>query len=117
MTDIKTRRKRRVRAKLFGTPERPRLSVFRSLNRIYAQLINDEEGKTMVSADSTEVKEPKSVKEIKGKTLIAYHTGMIIAEKAKEKGFEKVIFDRGGYAYHGRVKALAEGAKKGGLKF
>ncbi len=71
----------------------------------------------MVSADSAEVKDPKNVEEMKGKTLFAYHTGMILAEKAKEKGVEKVVFDRGSYAYHGRVKALAEGAKKGGLKF
>jgi len=113
MTDTKTRRKRRVRAKLFGTAERPRLSVFRSLNHIYAQLINDEKRETITSTDSGEVK----LAESKGKTILAYNTGLIVAEKAKEKGIEKVVFDRGAYAYHGRVKALAEGAKKGGLKF
>ncbi len=117
MTDIKTRRKRRVRAKLFGTAERPRLSVFRSLNSIYAQLIDDEKGETIASADSIGIKDVKGPDEMKGKTLVAYGTGLIVAEKAKEKGIEKVIFDRGEYAYHGRVKALAEGAKKGGLKF
>ena len=117
MTDAKTRRKRRVRAKISGTAERPRLSVFRSLNRIYAQLIDDENAKTIISADSTEVKKTEGENEMKGKTLFAYNTGMIVAGKAKEKGIKKVIFDRGGYAYHGRVKALADGAKKGGLKF
>ena len=117
MTDAKTRRKRRVRAKISGTAERPRLSVFRSLNRIYAQLIDDEKAETIISADSSGVKETEGVKEMKGKTLLAYNTGLIVAGKAKEKGIEKVVFDRGGYAYHGRVKALAEGAKKGGLKF
>ena len=113
MTDTKTRRKRRVRAKLFGTAERPRLSIFRSLNHIYAQLINDEKRETIASTNSDEVKSVES----KGKTILAYNTGLIIAEKAKGKGVEKVVFDRGAYAYHGRVKALAEGAKKGGLKF
>ncbi len=117
MTDTKTRRKRRVRAKLFGTAERPRLSVFRSLNSIYAQMIDDEKGETLVAADSIGIKDAKGPDGMKGKTLVAYATGLAVAEKAKEKGIEKVIFDRGGYAYHGRVKALAEGAKKGGLKF
>ncbi len=110
MINTKTRRKRRVRAKLFGTTERPRLSVFRSLNHIYAQLINDEKGETILSANSAGLAG-------KGKTLLAYNTGLIVAEKAKKKGIEKVVFDRGSYAYHGRVKALAEGARKGGLKF
>ncbi len=117
MTDIKTRRKKRVRAKLFGTTDKPRLSVFRSLNRIYAQIINDEEGKTLIAAGSGEVKDQKIRDDMKGKTLTAYNTGLIVAQKAKEKGIDKVVFDRGGYAYHGRVKALAEGAKEGGLKF
>lgn len=71
----------------------------------------------MISADSAGVKETEGADEMKGKTLLAYNTGLIVAEKAKEKGIEKVVFDRGGYAYHGRVKALADGAKKGGLKF
>ena len=115
--DIKTRRKKRVRAKLFGTAERPRLSVFRSLNRIYAQIINDEKGKTLVSINNKDIKEQKAQKNLKGKILVAYNTGLMIANKAKEKGINQVVFDRGSYAYHGRVKSLAEGAKKGGLKF
>ncbi len=117
MTDTKTRRIKRVRAKLFGTAERPRLSVSRSLNRIYAQLIDDEKGKTIVAADNIGIESAKGPSGMKSKMLAAYNTGLAVAGKAKEKGIEKVIFDRGGYAYHGRVKALAEGAKKGGLKF
>jgi len=109
--EIQNRRKRRVRAKLFGTIERPRLSVFRSLNQIYAQIINDETGKTLVSANSREIKKKK------GKMEVAHKVGIIIADQAQEKGITQVVFDRGSYLYHGRVKALAEGAKKGGLKF
>ncbi len=119
---LKTRlqRQRRVRAKLTGTSEKPRLSVFRSSNQIYAQLINDAEGKTIASARSYEVKDEKSdkdSKELKAKTLLAYNTGKLLAKRAEEKGVKKVIFDRGSYLYHGRVKALAEGARKGGLNF
>ena len=99
------KRQRRIRAKIKGTANRPRLCVFRSNQYIYAQLIDDENGKTLAS--------------IKGKANIkkAKETGKLIAQKAKEKKIEKVVFDRGGYKYHGRVKALAEGAREGGLKF
>jgi large subunit ribosomal protein L18 len=99
------RRHRRIRAKVHGTAARPRLCIFRSNQYIYAQLIDDQKGKTIVAA--------------KGKANIkkAEEVGKIIAKKAKEKKIEKVIFDRGGYKYHGKIKALAEGARGAGLKF
>jgi len=102
------RRHRRVRAKIFGKKEKPRLCVFRSQKHIYAQLIDDEKGKTIVSTSDLEMKK------IKDK---AKEVGKLIAKKAKDLKIEKVVFDRGGYKYHGRVKALAEGARAGGLKF
>jgi large subunit ribosomal protein L18 len=141
------RRHKRVRAKIFGTAERPRLSVFRSIKHIYAQLIDDETGRTFVSASDLELKKPtpkqnlrlatgqetKSKKQktkikekktgetekplLKGKAMVAYEIGKLIAKRALKKKIEKAVFDRGGYQYHGRVKALAEGARKGGLKF
>ncbi|MBU1045868.1 50S ribosomal protein L18 [Patescibacteria group bacterium] len=107
-------RHNRVRGRISGEKDRPRLCVFRSANHIYAQLINDDTQKTLVSAKDTEVKKDK---EEKGKTGIAFKTGELVAKKAQEKKITKVVFDRGGYKYHGRVKALAEGARKGGLKF
>ncbi len=113
--NIKDKRKKRVRAGLSVSPDRPRLSVFRSLNHTYAQIINN--GKVVVYARTQEVKNPENVEGFSGKSLLAYHAGVLLASKAKEKGIEKVVFDRGSYAYHGRVKALAEGAKKGGLNF
>ena len=103
----------RVRGKITGTAARPRLNVFRSLSNIYAQLIDDENGVTLAAASSVE-------KEFKGSTGTkeeAKKVGMLIAERAKEKGITEVVFDRGGYVYHGRVKELAEGAREGGLKF
>ena len=106
------RRKARVRAKVFGTAQRPRLSVFRSLKHIYCQLIDDEQGKTLVSACDKQIKADK-----KNKTDLAYEVGKLIANKAKEKKIEKCVFDKSGYRYHGRVKALAQGAREGGLKF
>jgi large subunit ribosomal protein L18 len=116
----KERRRKRVRAKIFGTSERPRLSVFRSHKHIYCQIINDEKGKTLVSASDFELKseERKNIKkDERRKVAIAFKVGELIAKKALEKGIEKVVFDRDGYKYHGRVKALAEGARSGGLKF
>jgi len=107
------RRKKRVRAKIYGTLEKPRLSIFRSLNHIYAQIINDGEGKTLVSASDLELKKDK--KTIK-KTL-AREVGKLIALKAKEKNIIQVVFDRSSFKYHGRVKELAEGARENGLKF
>lgn len=107
------RRKKRVRAKIFGTKERPRLSVFRSNKHIYCQLIDDEKGHTLLSASDLELKEISE----KNRLKIAFEVGKLIAKKALEKNIQKVVFDRGPYKYHGRVKALAEGARAGGLKF
>ena len=103
----------RVRGKITGTAARPRLNVFRSLSNIYAQLIDDENGVTLAAASSLE-------KEFKGSTgnkEEAKKVGLLIAERATAKGITEVVFDRGGYVYHGRVKELAEGAREGGLKF
>ncbi len=105
----------RVRKKISGTDVRPRLAVFRSLRHIYAQLIDDLNGVTIVSASSQEndivIDQPSS------KTKLANQVGELIADRAKSKGVKEVVFDRGGYKYHGRVKALAEAARKGGLGF
>jgi len=126
-------RHRRVRAKISGTAQRPRLCVFRSANHIYAQLIDDEKGKTLLFASDQEIKKPrtrlstkvrgpkteikKDQKPLTKKAAVAHEVGKLIAEKALKKKIEKVVFDRGGFAYHGRVKALAEAAREGGLKF
>lgn len=106
------RRHKRVRSRIFGTKDRPRLSVFRSSKHIYIQLIDDEKGKTIASASDSKLKKEKMKKILKAKEV-----GKLIAKKAKEKKIAKIIFDRGGYKYHGRVKAIAEGAREGGLKF
>ncbi len=106
--------KYRVRKRLFGTDEKPRLSVFRSNKQIYVQLINDDKGSTIVAASSAE----KAMADKKGtKSDVAKEVGKLIAEKAKQAGIETVVFDRNGYLYHGRVKSLADGAREGGLKF
>ena len=107
------KRHKRVRAKISGTPERPRLNVFRSETNIYAQIIDDTKGITLVSASSLE----KGFECDGTKTDAAKKVGEAVAERAKAKGIEAVVFDRGGYLYHGRVKALAEGAREGGLQF
>ena len=112
MTTDRKKRHKRVRAKVQGTTKRPRLCVFRSSQHIYAQIIDDDKNKTLVSVKDLELKGEK-----KGKTAVASQVGELIAKKAQEKKITKVVFDRGGYKYHGRVKALAEGARKGGLKF
>ncbi len=111
-----TRRKihERLRNRLAGTPERPRLNVYRSLNHIYVQVIDDMSGTTLVSA-STGGK--KSGKKTGGDVASAKEIGKTIAQKAQEKGIKKVVFDRGGYLYHGRIKALAEAAREAGLEF
>ena len=111
----------RIRKKVMGTSERPRLNVYRSLNHIYAQGIDDQAGKTFVSASTNEKAETKGAK-AKGKrtggnVASAKAIGKLIAERAKAKGVEAVVFDRGGYIYHGRVKALADAAREAGLKF
>ncbi len=107
------RRHRRVRGKISGTSTRPRLNVFRSNTNIYAQIIDDVTATTLVSASSND----KGFSATGTKTEVAKAVGEAIAKKAKDKGIEDVVFDRGGYVYHGRVQALAEGARSGGLKF
>ena len=110
----RNRIRRRIRKVSFGTPERPRLSVFRSNKEIYAQVIDDVSGKTLVSASSRD----KELSGVKGtKSEIAAAVGKSLAEKAIQSGIESVAFDRGGYLYHGRIKSLADGAREGGLKF
>ncbi|RMD58933.1 50S ribosomal protein L18 [Candidatus Parcubacteria bacterium] len=105
------RRRKRVRAKIGGTKQHPRLSVFRSNQGMYLQLIDDTSGKTLASAHSREVKrEAKKVE-------VAFELGKLIAQRAQEVGIKEVVFDRGGRKYHGRVKAVAEGAREAGLKF
>jgi large subunit ribosomal protein L18 len=110
------RRHRRVRERLSGTPDKPRLAVFRSLNHIYAQIIDDTSGHTLVSATDIE-SAVKSQKDGKKKSEVAELVGQALAKKAKEKGIATVVFDRGGFKYHGRVKAFADAARKGGLAF
>lgn len=114
----KLRRKRhlRVRNKIFGTAERPRLNVYRSLNHIYAQIIDDEQGVTLVSVSTLSPDIKEKIKSGGNKDAAA-EVGKLIAAKARDKGIKKVVFDRGGYIYHGRIKALAEGAREGGLEF
>ncbi len=110
--DVRQRVHKRIRVKLSGTAERPRLNVYRSLNHIYAQLIDDMEGKTVVSASTRDAKIKTG-----GNVAAAKEIGKKLAEKAKAKGVSKVVFDRGGYLYHGRIKALADAAREAGLKF
>ena len=104
-------RHKRVRAKIIGTNKRPRLCVFRSAKHIYAQLVIDRAGKTLVAVDDREIKEKKT------KIDRALWVGKVIAKQAIKKKIRQVVFDRGGYKYHGRVKAVAEGAREGGLRF
>ena len=121
MAEIKTRearyrRHRRVRKKVDGTTSRPRLCVFRSLNHIYAQVIDDTQGNTLVSASTLDA-EIKNDTAGKSKTERAGMVGELLAKRAKAKKISQVAFDRGGFKYHGRIKALADAARKGGLKF
>lgn len=112
--DRRRRRHLRVRKKVAGTPERPRLVVFRSSKHIYAQVVDDAKGVTLLGgSDRSEGVKPEAA----GKTAKSFALGRHIAEQAKAKGITKVVFDRGGYQFHGRVKAVAEGARKGGLEF
>lgn len=110
------KRKQRIRKKIFGSPERPRLTVSRSAKHVYAQLIDDTAGKTLVTASSVE----KAVKEqpkFASKVAQAAFVGKLIGQRAKEKGIGKVVFDRNGFLYHGRVKAISDGARESGLEF
>lgn len=126
------KRHKRIKAKIIGTKEKPRLCVFSSNRHVYAQLIDDEKQRTMTMASDLEIKKTKSKKTEektgkedsktgvqirKGKIAPSYEVGKLIAQKAKELKISKVVFDRAGYKYHGRIKALAEGAREGGLKF
>jgi large subunit ribosomal protein L18 len=110
------KRKVRIRKKISGSAERPRLSVFRSTKHIYVQVIDDSLGKTLVSASSME-KPVKEQPKFKNKVTLATYIGKLIAERAKENGISKVVFDRNGFLYHGRIKAVSDGARKGGLDF
>ncbi len=109
------RRKKAIRKRVRGTSERPRLSVFRSARHIYGQIINDEAGQTLVSV-STVTPELRSEIEGTGNVAAAKKVGMLVAKRALEKGIKRVVFDRNGFLYHGRVKALAEAAREGGLE-
>ena len=118
----RTRRHARVRAKIKGTKTVPRVSVFRSNKHIFDQLVNDVEGKTVVSINDMSTKKGEKLKKdgiepLKGKSRKAAIIGVILANEAKKKGIDRVVFDRSGYKYDGRVKAIAEGLRKGGLKF
>ncbi len=114
--EARNRRHHRVRIKVSGTESRPRLCVFRSLNQIYAQVIDDSIGQTLVAASTLDT-EVKDDGEGKSKIDMATKAGLLLAKRAASKGISQVAFDRGGYKYHGRVKALAEAARQGGLKF
>ena len=107
---IRQRIHQRIRRKLAGTTERPRLNVYRSLNHIYAQVIDDQKGETLVSASSIKMKTG-------GNVAAAKEIGKAVAEQAVKQGVKKVVFDRGGYLYHGRIKALADAAREAGLEF
>lgn len=110
--EIRRRVHARIRRKLAGSAERPRLNVYRSLNHIYAQIVDDSKGATLVSASTLAAKVKTG-----GNVAAAREVGKLVAERAREKGIEAVVFDRGGYLYHGRIKALAEAAREAGLKF
>jgi large subunit ribosomal protein L18 len=114
--DIRLRIHRRIRKKIAGTPERPRLAVFRSQSHIYAQVIDDGSGRTVCSASSLD-ETLKKDKKRGADVAAAKAVGSLIATRAKEKGVDTVVFDRGGFQYHGRIKALADAAREGGLKF
>jgi large subunit ribosomal protein L18 len=114
--ELRRRRHYRLRRRVVGTPERPRLAIFRSLKHIYAQVIDDTEAKTLASASTMDGSLKGSLK-TGGDIEAAKAVGKLIAERAKEKGVSKVVFDRGGFAYHGRVASLADAAREGGLDF
>jgi large subunit ribosomal protein L18 len=126
---LKERRHKRIRAKIQGTEKSPRLSVFRSLKHIYVQLIDDTRGRTLLSMSDAgpektgrgkkdrALKKEGEIKNLGAKSVRAYEIGKLIAEKALEKGIKEIVFDKSGYKYHGRVKAVADGAREGGLKF
>lgn len=112
----KQRRHKRIKAKIFGTVKRPRLFVFRTPKHIYAQLIDDEKGKTLLALSDLKMKK-KEIKDKSAKVGLAYQLGQLIAKEAIKKKINQVVFDRGGSKYHGRIKAVADGAREAGLKF
>jgi large subunit ribosomal protein L18 len=116
---LRNRRKKKIRTKIQGTKDRPRLSVFRSNTSLFIQLIDDQAGKTLASAHSREIKlkGKKPDKKMSPGLLVGFELGKLLAEKAKKKNISEAVFDRGGYKYHGRVKAVSEGAREAGLKF
>ena len=114
--EARKKRKRSIRKRMSGTPERPRLSVFRSARHIYAQIIDDISGKTLVAANSLE-KDVKPQQSPTGNVATAQIIGKLVGARAVEKGIQKVVFDRNGFLYHGRVKAVSEAAREAGLKF
>jgi large subunit ribosomal protein L18 len=111
--EVRLRVHKRIRRRVAGTSERPRLTVYRSIAHIYAQIIDDRSGRTLVSASSND----KGATASGGNVAGAKEIGRLVAERAKEKGLTKVVFDRGGYLYHGRIKALADAAREAGLEF
>jgi large subunit ribosomal protein L18 len=113
----RNRLKQHIRLRVSGTPARPRLTVFRSLKHVYAQIIDDTAGTTLVSVSDLTKEFRDSFKEVKGQTQIGKKVGQLAAKKALEKNIKKVVFDRGGYLFHGVVKAAADGAREGGLEF
>lgn len=114
--DARQRRHKRLRKKVQGSMERPRLCVYKSLNHIYAQIIDDTRGQTLIAA-STLDKDLRAESGHKGNAAMAKRVGLLIASRAAQSGVKQIVFDRGGYKYHGRVKAVAEGAREGGLEF
>ena len=117
--ELRQRRRTRIRKGISGTPQQPRLSVFRSARHIYAQVIDDRAGKTLTEASSrcSGLPELPEGVELTTKRALAWRVGMLAAQRCKEAGVERIVFDRGGYLYHGRVQALADGARHGGLEF
>jgi len=116
LRQARDRRHKRLRQRLSGTSERPRLLVFRSLNHIYAQIVDDQQGNTLVAASSEEPELRERMSGLK-KSERAKRVGETVAQRARDRGLGRVVFDRGGYKFHGRVRALAEGAREGGLDF
>ncbi len=117
MQNKRFKKKIKIRKKIMGTANKPRISVFRSLNQIYAQIIDDTTGKTLVAESSLSKDLKQEIKKVSGKIEKSRIVGKSLAQKAMAKGINTVVFDRNGYKYHGRVKAVAEGAREGGLKF
>ena len=113
----RVRKKRMIRRKIIGSPGRPRLVVFRSLKNIYAQLVDDQAKKTITTVSTVSKWLREEIKKAENKTHEAHIVGKAMATKAKELGFRRVVFDRSGYVYHGRIRALADGARQGGLEF